>query len=229
DILLIQGARSQIAKMKKKGDLLILDATTDLPHTDKAPIALGIMGIIIGLAALGVLPIAISALLGVMLLLITKCLDWFDAARALNTQVILIVVASLALGEALMVTGGADYLAQVFLFGTQGLPAPVILSGLMLLLAVFTNIVSNNAAAVIGTPIAISVASQLSMPAEPFVIAVLFGANLSYATPMAYKTNLLVMNAGGYQFNDFMKIGIPLAVTLWLTLSIFIPYYYDLI
>ncbi|MDH5629685.1 MAG: SLC13 family permease, partial [Gammaproteobacteria bacterium] len=111
DILLIQGARSQIAKMKKKGDLLILDATTDLPHTDKAPIALGIMGIIIGLAALGVLPIAISALLGVMLLLITKCLDWFDAARALNTQVILIVVASLALGEALMVTGGADYLA----------------------------------------------------------------------------------------------------------------------
>ena len=229
DILLVQGARSQIGQMKKQGDLLVLDATTDLPHTNKAPIALGIMLMVVGLAAVGLLPIAISALIGVMLLLITRCLDWADAGRALSTQVILIVVASLALGEALMKTGGADYLAQVFLFLTQGLPAPVILSALMLLLAILTNIVSNNAAAVIGTPIAISVASQLGLPAEPFVIAVLFGANFSYATPMAYKTNLLVMNAGGYHFSDFMKIGIPLALAMWLTLSIFIPFYYDIL
>ncbi len=229
DILLVQGARNQIAEMKQRGDLLVLDATTDLPHTSKAPIALTIMALVVGLAAVGILPIAISALVGVMLLLVTRCLNWTDAGRALSTQVILIVVASLALGEALMKTGGADYLAQVFLFATQGLPAPVILSALMLLLAILTNIVSNNAAAVIGTPIAISVASQLGLPAEPFVIAVLFGANLSYATPMAYKTNLLVMNAGGYQFADFMRIGIPLALVMWLTLSFFIPFYYDIL
>lgn len=229
DILLVQGARANIVEIKKKGDLLILDATTDLPHTDKAPIALAIMGLVVGLAAVGLLPIAISAVVGVMLLLVTRCLNWADAGRALSTQVILIVVASLALGEALIKTGGADYLAQLFLFFTSGLPGPVILSFLMLLLAILTNIVSNNAAAVIGTPIAISVASQLGMPAEPFVIAVLFGANLSYATPMAYKTNLLVMNAGGYQFGDFMRIGIPLALLMWLTLSLFIPYYYDLL
>lgn len=229
DILLVQGAREKIAEMKKKGDLLVLDATMDLPHTNKAPIALGIMALVIGLAAIGLLPIAISALLGVMFLLVTRCLDWADAGRALSTQVILIVVASLALGEALMKTGGADYLAQLFLFFTKGLPAPVILSALMLLLAVLTNIVSNNAAAVIGTPIAISVASQLGLPAEPFVIAVLFGANFSYATPMAYKTNLLIMNAGGYHFADFMRIGIPLALAMWLTLSIFIPFYYDIL
>ncbi|MET1256872.1 SLC13 family permease [Aliikangiella maris] len=228
DILLVQGSRDKIAEIKKKGDLLVLDATTDLPHTNKAPLALFIMGLVIGLAAFGILPIAISALLGVMALLTTRCINWSDASRALNTQVILIVVASLALGEALMKTGGADYLAQLFLFFTQGLPPPIILSALMLLLAVLTNIVSNNAAAVIGTPIAISVASQLGLPAEPFVIAVLFGANFSYATPMAYKTNLLIMNAGGYQFKDFMRIGIPLALTLWLTLSIFIPFYYDI-
>lgn len=229
DILLVQGARDKIVEMKKKGDLLVLDATTDLPHTNKAPIALATMAVVVGLAAFGILPIAISALLGVMLLLVSRCLDWSDAGRALSTQVILIVVASLALGEALMKTGGADYLAQLFLFFTKGLPAPVILSALMLLLAILTNIVSNNAAAVIGTPIAISVASQLGLPAEPFVIAVLFGANFSYATPMAYKTNLLVMNAGGYHFADFLKIGIPLALTLWLTLSLFIPYYYDIL
>lgn len=229
DILLVQGARSRILQLKQKGDLLVLDATTDLPHTDKAPIALAIMGLVILLAAVGLLPIAISALLGVMLMLLFRCLDWFDAGRALSTQVILIVAASLALGEALMKTGGADYLAQVFLYATQALPPPVILSALMLLLAILTNIVSNNAAAVIGTPIAISVASQLGLPAEPFVIAVLFGANLSYATPMAYKTNLLVMNAGGYHFADFMRIGIPLALIMWLTLSIYIPYHYDIL
>ena len=80
----------------------------------------------------------------------------------------------------------------------------------MLLMAIMTNIVSNNAAAVIGTPISISIATQLGLPPEPFVLAVLFGANMSYATPMAYKTNLLVMNAGGYRFTDFVRVGVPL-------------------
>lgn len=228
DILLVQGSREKIAEMKSKGEFLILDATTDLPHTSKAPIALTIMLGIVAMAAVGALPIAISALLGVMLMLMTRCLDWVDASRALSTQVILIVVASLALGDALLKTGGADYLAEVFLYLTDSMPAPVIISALMLLLAILTNIVSNNAAAVIGTPIAISVASQLNLPPEPFVIAVLFGANFSYATPMAYKTNLLVMNAGGYHFSDFLRIGIPLATIMWITLSIFIPYYYDI-
>ena len=96
----------------------------------------------------------------------------------------------------------------------------------MLLLAILTNIVSNNAAAVIGTPIAISVASQLNLSPEPFILAVLFGANLSYATPMAYKTNLLVMNAGGYKFSDFMRIGIPLIILMWITLSLLLNWMY---
>jgi di/tricarboxylate transporter len=86
-----------------------------------------------------------------------------------------------------------------------------------------TNVVSNNAAAVIGTPIAISVASQLQLSPEPFVIAVLFGANMSYATPVAYKTNLLVMNAGGYQFSDFVRIGGPLVILMWIVLSFVVP------
>ena len=89
----------------------------------------------------------------------------------------------------------------------------------MALLAVLTDVVSNNAAAVIGTPIAISIAHQLGLPAEPFVLAVLFGANMSYATPMAYKTNLLVMSAGNYSFGDFLKVGIPLTVLMWIVLS----------
>jgi di/tricarboxylate transporter len=96
----------------------------------------------------------------------------------------------------------------------------------MLVMAIMTNIVSNNAAAVIGTPIAVNIAQQLGLPPEPFILAVLFGANMSYVTPMAYKTNLLVMNAGGYRFTDFVKIGIPLTVIVWLVLSFILPKMY---
>jgi len=219
DVLLVQGASEQIAKLKRSGELLVLDATTDLPHSDKAWLALTIMAGIVATAAFGFVPIAISAVCGVLLMIMTRCLSWRDATQALSAQVVLIVVASLALGVALLKTGGADYLAQLFVAVTFGAPPAAVLSGLMLLMAVLTNIVSNNAAAVIGTPIAISIALQLGVNPEPFVLAVLFGANMSYATPMAYKTNLLVMNAGGYTFMDFVRVGVPLTIILWLVLS----------
>lgn len=227
DILLVQGHNEKIAETKRAGELLVLDATADLPHTDKASTALLIMAGIVSVAAFGLAPIAISAVCGVFLMLITRCLTWRHASMALSTQVILIVVASLALGSALLKTGGAEYLAQVFVSVTSGASPAVILSGLMLLMAILTNIVSNNAAAVIGTPIAISIAQQLQMNPEPFVIAVLFGANMSYATPMAYKTNLLVMNAGGYTFMDFVRVGIPLTIIVWLGLSFLLPVIYS--
>ena len=226
DILLVQGPRDSVAELKNSGELLVLDATTDLPHTAKAPLALAIMAGIVLAAALGLLPIAISAVFGVLLMIISGCLDWRNATRALSVPVIMIVVASLALGAALLKTGGAEYLAQVFVAIAAGAPPSVILSGLILLMALLTNIVSNNAAAVIGTPIAISMANQLNLPAEAFVLAVLFGANMSYATPMAYKTNLLVMSAGGYTFGDFMRVGIPLTLIMWLVFSWVLPWLY---
>ncbi|MBT4038645.1 MAG: SLC13 family permease, partial [Rhodospirillales bacterium] len=167
-----------------------------------------------------------SAVCGVFIMFVTKCIRWRDAAQALSAQVIMIVVASLALGTALLKTGGADYLAQVFLAIAGDASPAMLLSGMMLLMAILTNIVSNNAAAVIGTPIAIGIAQQLSLPAEPFVLAVLFGANMSYATPMAYKTNLLVMNAGGYRFSDFVRVGVPLTIIVWLCLSWLLPTIY---
>ena len=178
-------------------------------------------------AALGLLPIAIAALTGVLLMIATHCLSWTDAVRALSSKVVLIVVASLALGLGMIETGAADYIARLFVYALEGAPPTVILSGLILLLALLTNVVSNNAAAVIGTPIAISVANQLNLPAEAFVIAVLFGANLSFATPMAYQTNLLVMNAGGYSFSDFLRVGIPLVIIMWLVSSMVLPVIYD--
>lgn len=226
DVLLVQGETEQIDLLKTKQGMLIIDGAEPLPQTSKAPIALGTLLAVVVSSALGVLPIEISSVCGVLVLLLTKCVDWGEASSALSTQVILIVAASLALGSAMMTTGGAEYIAHVFVAISFGLPPGGVLSALMLLLAILTNIVSNNAAAVIGTPIAISVANQLNLPAEPFILAVLFGANLSYATPMAYKTNLLVMNAGGYQFSDFMRVGIPLILLMWVTLSFLLNWLY---
>ncbi len=228
DVLLVQAHDKDIRELKMGGELLVLDSTTELPRSSKAPIALATMVGIVALAAFGIMPIAVSALLGCLVLIGTGCLNWQQATRALSVQVILIIVASLALGAALMKTGGAEYLAQVFLYLTAGMSATWVLAFLMLLMAVMTNVISNNAAAVIGTPIAISIAQELGMPLEPFVLAVLFGANLSFVTPMAYKTNLLVMNAGGYKFNDFVRVGTPLTLLMWVVLTLVLAFAYGL-
>ncbi len=228
DVLLVQGKGEHIQELKKNREVLVLDATSDVIHSKKAPIAFLIMLGIVVVSAMGILPIAISATCGVLLMLLTNCLNWKDASNALNVQVILVVVASLALGQALLKTGAAAYLAGIFVSLMDGSSTTMMISGLMLLMAIMTNIVSNNAAAVIGTPIAIGIAQQLNLPAEPFVLAVLFGANMSYATPMAYKTNLLVMSAGGYTFNDFLKVGIPLTLIMWLTFSWLLPILYNI-
>ncbi len=228
DVLLVQGTREKINQLKVGGTMLVLDATLDLPHTRKAPMALLIMGLIIAAAATGVLPISVSAVAGIGLLMLTRCLTWRDAVGAISAPVVLLIVASLGLGHTLMTTGAADYLAQLFLVATSDLEVPYVLSGLMLLMALLTNVVSNNAAAVIGTPIAISIAQQLGVNPEPFVLAVLFGANMSYATPIGYQTNLLIMSAGGYKFRDFLKVGIPLTIIVWLGFSFILPMLYGL-
>jgi di/tricarboxylate transporter len=228
DVLLVQGTRDAIDSLKAGGAMLVLDGTTNLPHTHLANRALAVMGFVVGTAALGIMPISVSALIGVGLMLAFECLTWRDAGEALSTQVIMIIVTSLALGKALMGTGMADYLAMGFVGVVQDLPLPVILSAFILIMTLMTNIVSNNAAAVIGTPIAVSIATQLNVDPIPFVLAVLFGANMSFATPFGYQTNLLIMSAGGYKFSDFLRVGIPLTIIMWLGFSFLLPLLYDL-
>mgnify|MGYP000041247487 FL=1 len=228
DVLLVQGTRDAIASLRDSGSILVLDGTTDLPHTHRAKRALFVMGMVILVAALGIMPISVSALIGLGLMIATGCLTWRDSASALSIPVIMIIVTSLALGKALMGTGTAQYLATGFVSGTSALPTPLILSAFMLLMTIMTNIVSNNAAAVIGTPIAIGIAQQLGVPTEPFVLAVLLGANMSFATPYGYQTNLLILSAGGYKFSDFMRVGIPLTVIMWIGFSLVLPVIYSL-
>ncbi|MEE4218944.1 MAG: SLC13 family permease [Xanthomonadales bacterium] len=228
DVLLVQSTVENLRELKETADFLVLDGSIQLPSTSKAPIAMATMLGVVALAALNIMPIEISAVLGFMVLIVTRCLNWKDAMSALSTQVILIIVASLAMGAALLKTGGADYIALLFVSVTFGAPPTVVLGGLMLMMGILTNIVSNNAAAVIGTPIAIGIAQRLGLPLEPFVLAVLFGANLSFVTPMAYQTNILLMNAGGYKFGDFVRVGLPLAIGLWLVLTAVLVWAYGL-
>jgi di/tricarboxylate transporter len=228
DVLLVQGSGEAISSLKDSGSMLVLDGTTNLPHTHNAKRALTIMGFVVAAAALGILPISVSALVGLGLMIATGCLSWRDAGSALSIPVVMIIVAALALGKALVGTGMADYLAISFVAAASALPTPMILSAFMLLMTLMTNIVSNNAAAAIGTPIAVSIAHQLGVSPEPFILAVLFGANMSFATPYGYQTNLLILSAGGYKFSDFLRVGIPLTIIMWIGFSLILPVLYPL-
>jgi di/tricarboxylate transporter len=228
DVLLVQAPAEQVAELKRTGSLLVLDATADVLHTSRAPVALAIMAGIVLAATLRIAPIAIAALVGVMLMVVTGCLRWRDASRSLDSGMILLTVAALALSFGLVQTGGAAFLAKLLVQAGSTLPPVAVLSGLMLLMAMLSNIVSNTSAAVIGTPIAVEIARQLGLAPEPFVLAVLFGVNMGFATPMADNCNLIVYGAGGYTFRDFLRVGIPLTLVVWITLSLVLPRFFPL-
>jgi len=219
DILLLQGEPDAIQELQRDGLGLLLDARFTLPRQDKAMLALLTMAAVVLLAATKTLPISLAALGGVLVLLLGRCLSWEDVAHSLSVKVVLLVAASLALGQALSATGATAWLAQQLASVSQSLSPAWVLALLMALMGLLTNFVSNNASAAIGTPLAVELARSLGVPPEPFVLAVLFGCNLCYLTPMGYQTNLLVMNAGGYRFMDFVRVGTPLFVIMWAALS----------
>lgn len=228
DVLLVQGPAEQIAALKARNELLVLDATSDVPLTAKAPLALLIMASIVMVASMRWAPVAIAAICGVLMMIMTGCLKWRDATRALDTSMILLTVASLGLSLALVATGGAAFIARLLVTVSGSLPPAGLLSATILLMAILANVISNSAAAVIGTPIAVELARQLGLAPEPFVLAVLFGANMAYATPMADNCNLLIYSAGNYRFQDFVRVGVPLTVIMWLALSWILPQFYPL-
>lgn len=214
DVLLVQGPQSQVAKLKSDPSLLVLDGSEELPHTRKAPHALLIMVAVVTAAGLGLVPIYVGSVIGVIALLLTRTVPVENLGRALKADVILMIAASLALGRAVTETGIAQALGSGIATLADVFPPSVILGLMMFMMAIFTNFVSNNAAAAVGTPLAVSLAMQLGLPPEPFVLAVLFGCNLSFVTPMGYQTNILIMATANYKFSDYVKVGLPLALML---------------
>ena len=229
DIVLVQGPRAAIESIKNSPELLVLDATLEIPRTSKAPIALLVMVAVIVAAASGLLPMVLASALGVAGMMMSGCLRWKDAGAALSSNVIMIVMASLALGEALTATGLIQVVGDALAWIGGHLAPVAALAMLMLIMAGLTNFVSNNAAAIIGTPVSVSMATGLGLDPQPFVLAVLFGCNLCYATPMGYQTNLLVMSAAGYKFGDFVRAGLPLLILMWVTLSALLAVHYPLV
>jgi di/tricarboxylate transporter len=228
DVILIQGPPRAIERLHRSGNLLVLDGRIHLPRTAKSTLSMIIMIGVVLVAATGLMRISVAAAIGLTLMILTRCLAWRDAVGALDRRIVMVIVASLALGLALTATGSTEYIAAVYVAATQHMSTGVVLSGFILIMALFTELVTNNAIAVLGTPIAISVAAQLGVPPEPFVIGVLYGANMSYVIPTGYQTNLLVMSAGGYRFSDFVRVGIPLQIIMWIGLSTALVMVYDL-
>jgi di/tricarboxylate transporter len=227
DVLLLLGFADDIVGLRTDPDLLLMEwSASEMPLVRKAPLAAIIFAAIVLPAALDLVPIVVTAVLGVLALIVTGCLNIRQAARAVDLQIVLIIVASIALGSALEATGGAAYLAELVLHAMEGAPPGAVLSVLFLLVALVTNVLANNAAAVLFTPIAVNLAHQLNADVFPFAIAVTFGASCSFATPIGYQTNLLVMGPGHYRFMDFVVAGLPLLIIVWLAFSAFVPWYY---
>ncbi len=228
DILLVSGSQTNIQALAIDANLLVLEGAKEMPRTLKAPLALAIMAGAVVPATLGLVPIAISALGGAIAMFVTGCVKFDRVGRALSAKVIVLVAASIVVGKIILDSGAAEWLSQIMALGLQFLPPAGVLAAIMLFVTILTNFASNTTAAAVGTPIAYSLAGQLGIPPEPLVLAVLFGCNLCYATPVAYQTNMLIMSAGNYEFKDYTKTGIPLVILMVTTLSILLVYSYGL-
>ncbi len=228
------------------GDILMLDATESAIHALRdvrglvmlrerpqvridvrdTAIAVLTMAGVVGVAALGWMPIVASALLGCVVLVVSGVLKADEAYSAIDWRVIVLLAGVLPLGIALQKSGGADWVAQqaMDLFGNHG---PLLTLALIYLLtAVMTEVMSNNAAAVLVVPVAIASAEAMGVDAKPFLVAVAFAASTSFATPVGYQTNTMVYTAGGYRFSDFPKIGLPLNLLFWVMAIVLIPRYF---
>jgi di/tricarboxylate transporter len=211
DILLITLPWEKMDHLRARGDLIVVEEVhQQIVKRHKAGIAGVIFAAMVVLAAGGVLDILVAAVGAVFLMLLTGCLQIRDAYRALQGNVLVLIAGTLALGTAMEKTGASRVYAQFFLGLLEGLPPTAILGGFMVLTSLSTQLLSNNATAVLLMPIAVSTAFGLGVNPKPFIMAVCFGASACFATPIGYQTNLLVYGPGGYRFSDFMKLGMPL-------------------
>lgn len=228
DVLLVMGLPEGLQSFARADSLLILEGMRELPRRSKAVLAGAIMLGSVGSASFGLLPIAISALAGAILMFVTGCVKFDRVGRALSAKVIVLVAASIAIGRIIGDSGAADWLGSVLAAGLQHLAPAAVLAAIMVFVTLLTNFASNATAATVGTPIAFAVAQRLGLPPEPLVLAVLFGCNLCYATPIAYQTNMLIMSEGSYQFRDYIRTGVPLVLIMVVALSAGLVITYDL-
>jgi di/tricarboxylate transporter len=224
DILLIWCSDTKLASLRSEKDYLIIeDVYEELVHKRKALWSVVNFICMIGTAALGLMDIMACALTAAFLMIITGCLQMRDAYRALQGDVLFLIAGTIALGLAMEKTGASQLYADVFLGFFSGATPTIVLGGIILLTSISTQILSNNATAVLLLPIAISTALGIGVDPKPFIIGVCIGASACFATPMGYQTNLMVYGPGGYSFKDFLRLGIPLNFFVVIAGTLLIP------
>lgn len=229
DTLLLEGAPGDIQRLAAEMELVDISQPSERPfRRGHAPIVVAVLVAVVGLSALNVAPIVILAFLGVAVVLVTRCIDADEALGFVEGQLLLLIFAMLAVGAGLDRSGAVELIVNLFAPLLTGLPHFAIIFAVYALTSVLTEIVSNNAVAVILTPIAIGLAAQIGVDPRPLVVAVMFGASASFATPIGYQTNTLVYGPGGYRFTDFMRIGVPLNLLMMVTMSLLIPLFFPL-
>ncbi|MEC9392977.1 MAG: SLC13 family permease, partial [Pseudomonadota bacterium] len=222
-ILLIKGEEEDIKNLRGKKEIFPIEwSAIYLPAKQFILRSRIIFAFTILSAATGLLNITVAALLGVILMLLTNVLTIRDAISALDAKIFLLVASSIMLSTALQETGGALYIADLLKDLLINFDIIIVLSLFFIFIAIITNFLSNNATAVLFAPIAINLASDFNIQPEPFIYCLIFAANCSFATPIGYKTNLLVMGPGNYQFKDYLTSGIPLVLLMWLSYTIMI-------
>lgn len=229
DVLLVEGTPAQIKRFCENGDLFALtEGKVTTPRQHKAPIALVVMAGVIILAGLQVLPIEASAIIGAAVVLATGCVRSDEAYKAIEWPLLVMIFGMLAISIAMRESGLADMAARSLLNLGNGLEPWWALLIVILLTSLVTEVLSNNAVAVLMTPIVIELAQHMGVDARPFVVGVMFAASMSFATPIGYQTNTLVYSAGNYKFSDFARLGIPLNVLLGLGAAMLIPIFWPL-
>lgn len=227
DVLLLLCPKSELGVLRANANLVVLNerGEASLPKR-KAWMAIGILVAAVTVAALGWLPIVASAILGGIALVATRCIGNDQAYQAIDWRVIVLLAGVLPLGIAMQKSGLAQGIADFSVNWVGGFGPLAVLAAVYLITALLTELMSNNAAAVLITPIAFSTAVSMDASPTPFLVAVLFAASTSFATPVGYQTNTMVYNAGNYRFVDFMKMGIPLNLIFWGLAVFLIPRFF---
>ncbi|MEZ4753573.1 MAG: SLC13 family permease [Bdellovibrionota bacterium] len=228
DELLLQGPVASLQSLRNNDNFIVLqEIGQQFTRNKKAPIAISILLGVVLVSALGFAPILYTALIGALLMVLTKCITMEEAHLAINWHVIFLLAGILPLGIAMTKSGAAQLVVDTAMNGLGDQGPYVILAGIYLVTAILTEIISNNAAAVLMAPIAISTAIGTGIDPKPLLIAVCFAASTSFTTPVGYQTNTMVYTPGGYKFTDFMKVGIPLNIIFWILSVIFIPIFWE--
>ena len=229
DVLLIQGGPDDVTKLRDNRDVVLMEwSASGLPSPRRARLAGAIFLAAVLAAASGLVPIVVAAALGALITIGAHVMTLRQAIGAMDWTIIMMIGAALALGAALQETGGAVYLAMAMLDALGPVGPATVLSVFFLLVALLSNILTTKACAVLFTPVALGIAQGAGVDPFPFAVAVVFASNCSFAWPIGYQTNLLVMGPGHYRFVDFARAGLPLVLVVWAAFSLFAPWYYDL-